>query len=178
LLFQVGVFFGSRWGRRPRPDEVLDQALKGLDNKHTLYHYKSPVNHLLVGPTGVWVLQTSPARGTITFSAGRWRQRGGNLYFKLFGQESLGRPDLELSGAVETIERFLNKNLSEEKIPEVQAALVFLNPATVIDISDDEQTPAATVSAKELKDLIRKSGKTKSISPEKAKLIQEALPTE
>ena len=31
ILSQVGIFFTTRWGRRPRPDELLDQALKGLD---------------------------------------------------------------------------------------------------------------------------------------------------
>lgn len=27
-LSQVGLYFGNRWGRHPRPDELVDQGLK------------------------------------------------------------------------------------------------------------------------------------------------------
>src|SRR4030065_1598293 len=54
-LSQVGIYFGNRWGRRPRPDELLSQALKGLDGRYTLYHYGTTASHLLVCPAGVWV---------------------------------------------------------------------------------------------------------------------------
>jgi hypothetical protein len=30
-LSQIGIYFANRWGRHPRPDEILDAALKGLD---------------------------------------------------------------------------------------------------------------------------------------------------
>src|SRR3972149_1837136 len=53
-LSQIGIYFGNRWSRRPRPDETLSQALKGLDDRYHLYHYETPASHLLVGPAGVW----------------------------------------------------------------------------------------------------------------------------
>ncbi|MEJ5225465.1 MAG: hypothetical protein WHV44_13495, partial [Anaerolineales bacterium] len=56
ILSQVGIFFGSRWSRRPRVDEAITAALKGLSREFTLYHYTTPVSHLLVGPAGVWVI--------------------------------------------------------------------------------------------------------------------------
>src|SRR5512136_863354 len=56
-MTQIGMFFSNRWGRSPRPDEQLDSALKGLPGDTVLYHYMSPVPHLLVGPAGVWILQ-------------------------------------------------------------------------------------------------------------------------
>jgi len=31
-LSQIGLYFGNRWGRHPRPDELLDQGLKGLSD--------------------------------------------------------------------------------------------------------------------------------------------------
>ena len=55
-LSQVGIYYSNRFGRSPRPDETLDSALKGLDNQYALYHYQSPVTHLLVGPSGIWIL--------------------------------------------------------------------------------------------------------------------------
>src|SRR5512142_2674192 len=71
VLTQVGMYFSNRWGRSPRPDEQLDAALKGLPGDTVLYHYVSPVSHLLVGPAGIWVLRTYHQRGKVTYSGNR-----------------------------------------------------------------------------------------------------------
>jgi len=175
LLSQIGMYYTNRFARKPRPDELLDQALKGLDNKFTLYHYRTPVSHLLVGPSGVWILEPKYQSGTIRYSNGRWRQKGGNLYLKIFAQENLGRPDLEVLGDLDRMQKFLQKNLPDETVPELNSALVFSNPKTIIDIPEEENPPAETVYTNKLKDLIRKSGKTKPLSTEKIHLINEIL---
>jgi hypothetical protein len=177
LASQIGIYFSNRWGRKPRPDELLDQALKGLDSKFTLYHYSSPVSHLLVGPSGVWILMPYYQRGTITYEKGRWRQKGGNLYLKIFAQENLGRPDLELSAEIENLQRFLGKSLSEEEIPPIQAAMVFTNPRAVVNIPEDETPPAETVLTGKLKDTVRKAPKGKGLTAEKAKALQDLFST-
>lgn len=174
-LSQLGIFFTKRWGRSPRPDELINQALKGLDSKYTLYHYRTPTSHLLVGPGGVWVLMVRHIPGVISFSNGRWRQRGGNLYLKIFGQETLGRPDLEIGFEMENVEKFLKRILPEEKVPPIQAALTFAHPKVEIDISPDDKPPVETVMISKLKEVIRKTPKGKTISPEKAKEIQDAI---
>ena len=175
LLSQVGIFFTNRWGRHPRPDEHLDQALKGLDKKYSLYHYTTPVSHLLVGPAGVWVLIPQNQRGTITYEKGRWRQRGGNLYLKIFAQEGLGRPDLEVGGEIERMQRFLEERSPEGNLPSIQAALVFTHPDVKIEIQEDADIPAETVAANKLKDLIRKASKTKTLSMNQAQQIKDLL---
>ncbi len=178
VLSQVGIYFSNRYSRKPRPDELIDQALKGMDKKYAIYHYLTPATHLLVGPSGVWVLLPYYQRGTITYSRGRWRQQGGGLlyqYLKLFAQESLGRPDMDLANQINALKELLQKRLPEENLPEIQAALVFTNPKVEIDIPEDETPPAETVMLKDLKELIRKSGKSKTISQDKVKLIQDAL---
>jgi hypothetical protein len=175
LLSQVGIYFGNRWGRRPRPDEQLNIALKGLDSRYSLYHYSTPANHLLVGPAGVWALLPHNQRGTISYDTarGRWRQRGGNAYLKLFAQEGLGRPDLEIQGEIEAVRKYLEEILPEEEIPAVQAALVFTNEAA--DVQGDD-SPVPMLKARELKEFIRKTAKSKPISLDKAKALQQALP--
>ncbi len=175
MLSQVGIFYSNRWGRRPRPDELLDQGLKGLDSKNILYHYTSPASHLLVGPSGIWVLVPFYQRGTITYAKGRWKQKGGNLYLKIFAQEGIGRPDLEVTSEVESVRKFLSKHLPDESLPPIQAALVFTHPNAQIDIPEDENPPAETVTLGKLKDLIRKTSKGKSLPQEKIKLIQDAI---
>jgi hypothetical protein len=175
ILSQVGIYFSNRWGRRPRPDELLDQGLKGLDDKYTIYHHSAPVSHLLVGPAGLWVLMPYHQRGTISYTNGRWRQKGGNLYLKIFAQEGLGRPDLEYMGEVERLQKFFEKHMPEEDSPPIKAALVFTNPDAVIEISEDADPPADTVPIGKIKDLIRKSAKAKTLSLEKAKTIEDLI---
>ena len=178
ILSQVGIYYSNRYSRKPRPDELIDTALKGLDKKYALYHYITPATHLLVGPSGVWVLLPYYQRGTITYAKGRWRQQGGGLmyqYLKLFAQESLGRPDMDLSSQMNGLKDLLQKRLPEESLPDVQAALVFTNPKAEIAIPEDEMPPAETVLLKDLKELIRKSGKSKTLSLDKVKTIQDAL---
>jgi hypothetical protein len=171
-LSQVGIYFANRWGRRPRPDELLQQALKGLDGRFTLYNYTTPASHLLVGPAGVWVLLPRHQRGTISYEKARWRQRGGNWYLKIFAQEGLGRPDLEIGAEVEAITRYLEKKMAEQEVPEVQAALVFTHDNVEIQ-ADNAPTP--TLHVRKLKDFIRKTAKSKPISLDKAREIQELL---
>jgi hypothetical protein len=180
ILSQVGIFYMNRWGRKPRPDEMIDQALKGLDKRYTMYHYSSPVSHLLVGPSGLWVLLPYHQRGNITYNKGRWRQTGGGLgytYLKIFAQEGLGRPDAEVSSENRSLQDYLKKKLGEDALPPVQTALVFLNPQAKINIPDEETPPAEAVLLKDLKDVVRKSGKSggKGLSPEKVKVVQDAL---
>lgn len=175
LLSQVGIFFGNRWGRRPRPDEHLDEALKGLDDRYHLYHYSSPVSHLLTGPAGLWLLMPRHQGGRITFEKGRWRQRGGGIfqaYLRAFAQEGLGRPDLDYEAETSALKRHLEKNLPDEELPEIQAALVMTNENAVIEAVD---APFPAVQAKKLKDLIRKSAKESGLAPTRLEKIQGVL---
>ena len=178
MLSQVGIYYSNRYARRPRPDELLNQALKGLDGRYTLFHYCSPVSHLLVGPSGIWVLEPRFQRGEISFANGRYKQKGGNLYLKLFAQEGLGRPELEISSAKDKLTAFLTKNMPAEEIPEVQAALIFTHPNVKLNISEEEALPATTVTRDQLKEAVRKTRKTKGIGPVLQQQILDLLPKE
>jgi hypothetical protein len=174
-LSQVGIYFGNRWGRRPRPDELLNTALKGLDGRYNLYHYRTPATHLLVGPAGVWVLLPRTVRGTITYDEqkNRWRQRGGNLYLKIFAQEGLGRPDLEAGSEVEAVTNYLQKLLPDKPLPEVQPILLFTSEKAEVEA---DNAPIPTMHLRRLKEFIRKTAKNKTLPAETIKLIQQALP--
>lgn len=169
VLSQMGIYYTNRWGRTPRPDQLLDTALKGLSKQYTLYHYASPVSHLLVGPAGCWILIPKHQKGRITYEKNRWRRRGGGLlsaYLALFAQEGLGRPDLEIESEVRALEKHFRKTLPD-KIPPIQAALVFTHPDA--DLQADN-APAPTLAAKKLKDFLRKTAKEQPMS---ASLVNE-----
>lgn len=178
FLSQLGIFFTNRWARQPRSDILLNQALKGFDNRYTIFHYSTPASHLLIGPAGVWVLMPLFQKGTITFSKGRWHQKGGNLYLKMFAQEGLGRPDLEIQSEIDAVHNHIKKNLPDISIPEIKGALVFTNKNTKIEIENDQETPAATLHLDKLKEYLRKIAKTKPIPVDKSIEIQKVFLTE
>ena len=175
ILSQVGIFLGNRYGRKPRPDKSITAALKGLEDKYSLYHYMTPVSHLLVGPAGVWVLLPFHQGGTITYNENkqRYHQKGGNLYLKLFAQENLGRPDLEAVANTTDLVRFLTKALPENGLPEVNAVLLFLNEKATVD-ADNAPTPAIPI--KKLKEFIRRKAREAPMPLDKVNTIQAALP--
>jgi len=172
LLSQIGIYFGNRWGRSPRPDQTITASLKGPDDKYTLYNFTSPTPHLLLGPNGIWVFLPYHQGGKIVYEKGRWKQKGGNLYLRIFAQDGIGRPDLEIDSQVDSVRRELLKKLPEDQIPPVQPALVFTNEKA--DIAADD-APVPTLPAKKLKDVIRKKPKDNALTPERLAAIQQAL---
>lgn len=176
LLTQVGVFYGNRWGRSPRPDELISASLKGLEDKYVLYHYTAGIPHLLTGPTGIWALVPTPAGGKITYDEGkgRFRQKGGNFYMKLFGQDNIGRPEMDAQYALTDLKKSFQKNVSGMELPEPHAVLIFTNPKAELE-APDSLVPAVAVD--KLKDFIRKQTKGSPEEVEVIKALQKALPS-
>lgn len=177
ILSQVGIYYGNRWGKSPRPDEILTQSLKGIGDKYTLYHYSTKTPHLLVGPAGILALVPMAQGGTIYYDEkkARIRQKGGNLYLKIFAQESLGHPEMEARSVQKDATEYLKSKLDEKELPVVDTILVFTNPKVKLDC---EKSPILTLTSDKLKDFIRKRAKEQAIDANFALLLQKALPQE
>lgn len=176
MMTQIGMYFGNRWGRSPRPDEKLDAGLKGLTKDYSIYHWTTPISHLLVGPAGIWVLIPYHQRGQVTYKKNRWKLSGGGFlqnYMRLFGQEGIGRPDLEAESEIKAIKKALAKELDEDDIPEINAALVFTNEGIEIDV---DHAPIPTLPIKKLKDFMRSKAKEKPITPQELEKVKAVLP--
>lgn len=176
VMIQLGLYFGNRWGRRPRLDEMLDSGLKGLDDRYTIYHWNSPVAHLLIGPAGLWILLAYYQAGKIIYAKGRYRQQGGTViqrYMRIFGQEGLGRPDLDVISDTSSMKRFFTKYLPEMPPPNIQAVLVMTHDKAEVEVQD---SPNPIVQLKKLKELIRKNTKENGLTPEQIQAITNALP--
>jgi hypothetical protein len=177
FLSQVGMYYGNRWTRSPRPDEIIDKSLKGLGREYTIYHYVTPVSHLLVGPAGVWTIMPYYQAGTVSYEKKRWRSRGGGFvqgYLRLFGQENMGRPDLESEAEIDSAKRYFGKTLPEgTEIPQVRTALIFANPKVELKVND---APLPALTPKELKDFLRGKSKEEPLGELTLDVIRKALP--
>ncbi|MDL1909280.1 hypothetical protein FBQ81_01100 [Chloroflexi bacterium CFX6] len=175
-LTQIGMYMGNRYGRSPRLDEKLDAGLKGLQNEFVIYHYMTPASHLLVGPAGIWILMPYHQRGQVVYKKNRWRMSGGGFlqtYMRIFGQENLGRPDLEIDGEIKAVKKYLAKQMDESEIPEIRALMVFTNENIEIE-ADDAPVPALKL--KEIKEFFRKKAKDKPIGQMQLAAVKAALP--
>jgi hypothetical protein len=129
-----------------------------------MYHFSSPVSHLLVGPSGVWVLLPYHQGGKIAFEKNRWRLSGGGFmqaYMRIFGQENLGRPEVDAESEAQTLRKFFAKNMNETEIPEIKPILIFTNDEVEINTGD---SPIAAMKLKQAKEFMRQSAKNRALT--------------
>ncbi|MBI5295323.1 MAG: hypothetical protein HY869_07590 [Chloroflexi bacterium] len=177
-LTQISLYMGNRFGRSPRPDEVLDASLKGLSTDFAIYHFTTPISHLLVGPAGIWVLLPYRQMGVISYQKNRWNMtRGGFIqgYMRVFGQEGLGRPDADANADIKAIKTFLSRRMEEDQIPTVNAIAVFTNDKVELQT---EEAPIPAVKLKQLKEFMRQKSRERLLSPTELEKIKSILPQE
>lgn len=173
VCMQTGVYFG-RWNRRP--DLALNKALKSVDDSYTLYHYTTPVSHMLLGSTGMWILLPRHARGTVTFdqSRQRWKLKTKG-FMSRFGQEPIGKPIVEASLEAESLDRYLLKYWKDGGDLRVQAALVFVDDST--EVEGTGKAPIPTASIHKLKQILLKADEKSRLSKEQVKKLNSLFET-
>jgi hypothetical protein len=125
----VGIYFANRWVKKPRPEDILDKALKGLSDQHRLYHYTPYGDHLLLTSNGVVILYTINLEGQFWYQDGRWRQKmtmGRALRFLV--EEKLGDPNQEIQQQQPALEKYLSEDLPADTHIPLQALIVFTHP--------------------------------------------------
>ncbi len=130
----IGIYFANRWVKKPRPEDVLEAALKGLDDHHRLYHYlpKGP-DHLLLTPRGLVPLITRAVEGEYSYAEGKWKQRitvGKALRF--FVEEPLGDPIVEARNVADRLAACLPPALPEGTSVPIHPIVVFTHPAATL----------------------------------------------
>ena len=177
FMSQIGMYYGNRWGRSPRPDEMIDKGLKGLGREYTIYHYVTAAAHLLVGPAGIWTLLPYYQSGVIVYEKKRWKSKGGGFlqsYLRLFGQENMGRPEIESETEIEATKRYLIKILPEgTEIPPVKALLLFTSPKVELKVVD---APLPAITPKDLKEFLRDNSKEQPLGDLVLDTVRGALP--
>ena len=153
LLSQLGNYFMMRWGRKPRADQVLATALKGLDRRCRLYNYLLPASHVLIGPVGLYVFVVKHQAGQIRCEGRRWSRKFSiGRALLMFGEESLGNPTDELALETNRLTKFIRENQPDLQ-PSIRGAIVFANPRVQLSLTE----PAVPVlQPKQLKPFMRR----------------------
>ena len=176
IVSQISISFTSKWGREPSNNNIFNVKLKGLSDNYSIYHYMDPVDHLLVGTGGTFILMPYFQGGEIGFDEkkGRWTQKKANFFMKLFGQESLGRPDVECDSALAGVrDYFISREID---FPEdmIHPILVFINPQA--RILEGQNFKYDTIPLGKLKETIRNYAKDQRLTPEFIDEVTDKLP--
>lgn len=174
LLFtQVGMAFRNQWGRTPRMDQVLDESLKGLDDRFAVFHYLLDASHALFTPEGVYVLLTTDLDGDVRFEDGAWvRYRPARRKGRPPSRQRLDDPARRVGPEVERLRKALTRRLGLSEPPDVQPILVFIHPRAEVHAGD---APVPTVHLKKLKAFVRARPRRRPLPPEQVAILAAAV---
>jgi hypothetical protein len=153
IISSVGTMNMNRWVREPRADQALAQGLKGFDDRYRLYNYTLPAPHVLLSPTGLYVLTAMGQDGAIRYEGGKF-QRDFSIarVLRFMAEEGLGKPFDDADSQVEALQEFLDDHDAGGET-EIQNILVFFNPRAELSVSDP---PRPVITPKGLKKALRK----------------------
>ncbi|HVX31342.1 MAG TPA: nuclease-related domain-containing protein [Nitrolancea sp.] len=145
ITFNMGMQQTTKWSRHPRPDEVLVETLRRLNDRYTLIHYpavgRGKPSHVLVYPGGLIVITTREVPGTVTVDGPKWRRSGGNKLWMLVGMSApqLGNPAVENEGDRKALEAILDEHgLSGGDT--IDGLVAFLNPQVDLQVESSDLT--------------------------------------
>lgn len=177
ICASIGSYFINRFAARrwpgsrstARPDEVLQQSMKGFDDKYAYFAHSLPSQFVVSGPCGVLLFAVRGDKGRVNVIGERWREPFSiGRFFTVFAREGVGNPARELADQTQQMEALLASANGEAEesdedtpttegdtsfsdVPIAQAA-VFLNSDVQLNL--DEPT-IPVLRANQVKEYIR-----------------------
>lgn len=156
-------------------EEMLRQRLHSFLPDDYIAYFGYPLNNgqdidcVLLGPSGLYVIETKHHNGSIQYTDGGWRQvktgRGGTAY-----HGNLKNPGGQVFFALRELKTYLeNKGI---KIF-IKGVVIFTNPSAMLSIEKDPK-PLMVCKIHEIEDLF-KSEKEKMIPQKKIEMIEKEL---
>jgi membrane protein implicated in regulation of membrane protease activity len=172
ILSQVGIYLAHRYVRSPRPDEILDEAVKPAARQGRMYHFILPAPHVLLTKAGPVVFNLKYQSGDISADGDKWKQKGIG-FRRFFGQEGLGKPTREVQTMIENMAGFIRKNAPEVDEVPIGAMIVFTSKNIKnLDVADST-IPAMHFS--KVKGFLKDKGKRKPIPSSDYEAIKAAF---
>lgn len=169
----IGAHSANRWLKKPRADEVLSKVLRGFDDHYRLYNYVAAVAHVFLTPDGVFTLTVKQQDGAISCLNDKWNWKfNWRRLFFIFSYEALGNPTKEALDEAETFRKALTKVWPGDDVPEVHPVIVFTDQDASLQ-AENLSVPAVT--AKELKEYVRRRRKEIKLTPEQRKELYRIM---
>lgn len=156
-ISMLGIYYANRWVRKPRPEERLSQELKGLGDAYILYNYpKLPIDHIILTPGGIVVLETVNLSGTFQYRDGKWKESMTiGRAFRLIVEEHLGNPTRSAKDAAEYLRRRLKVRSETLADVPIKPVVVFTHPAVHLDV---KSSPVPVCEVEKLRKLVNSTG--------------------
>ena len=133
IVSNIGIYFANRWVKKPRPETLIDEALKGRNNQYAVYHYLLPEDHVLATPSGVVVLTICALDGHFTYQDGKWKQRFSlSRALRFLVEETLGDPIAEAQAGATKIHDLIAASIQDE-VP-VDSVVIFTSPQASYEV--------------------------------------------
>lgn len=192
--YNINRFSRRRWPgnkQMARPDEVLQRALKGIDNKYAYHAYSLPASYVVAGPCGLLVFLAKSDKGRVVATGDRWREPFsiGRL-MTVFAREGIGRPQRDLELQQQDLRKLLEQIDAESGVEEeieeqkgegqtialvdtpMDGAVVFLNGDMQIELENPVPTG---LRVDQVKQFIRRKTKEVKLSNQHARELLNAL---
>jgi hypothetical protein len=172
ILSQVGSYHLRRWGRTPRPDQIVERELKGLDDRYRFFAWALPAPQVLLSPQGLYSIETRDQTGDISVTGDRWQSKRslGRVLFS-FGQEGLVNPSRDAEANAARLATLIQEQLPANQI-KVQPVVVFIDEKARLHV--DEPT-VPVLDAESLKRWLRGSGKGELLKTADYRAIEAVL---
>ena len=158
ILTIISVRMTNLWARVPRPENAIEDGLKGLSNKSILYnYYHFPARHVLICPQGIFAIVTRWHDQGFTFRNGKFSSQR-NIVSKLFSAirfDGIGKPLRDAEYARDHIQRAIDEVADDVT---VLALVVFTDPSANVEFEDTPELAvlfADTKKSPNLKDFMR-----------------------
>jgi hypothetical protein len=135
VLYTVGNRQIGQAAREPRLIEQLANALKGFDDRYHLYNHILPADHILLTPSGMFVIVVRGMGGKIRLFKGKWlREITVGRILRFFTEESLGNPTKDAQREVKKLHEYIEERYPEAAV-EIQGLVVFVSPEVRLEVT-------------------------------------------
>lgn len=176
LITNIGMYYFNRYVRPPLFHTLLEEALKGLDNRYRLFNFMTPVDHVLITPTGVMAITVRRMGGAISCVGDKWSTKTSLISrLRLFAEDQLGNPSADLRQDVSRLQALLESKLPDdenEKPVPIGGVVYFANSEAVLNL---DQPSVPVVTSKNLGDYLKRLAAGDKLTPARLEAISAVL---
>ncbi|MCX6029564.1 MAG: hypothetical protein NT169_09725 [Chloroflexi bacterium] len=170
LLAQLGNYNLRRYSRTPRPDQVLETAFKGFDDRYHYYAWSLPVPYALLTPHGIFTFTPRDQTGAISVNGARWNSKLTlSRVLTIFAQEGLGNPTSEASETATRLTTWIKAKLPDVAA-NVQPVIVFIDDRAKLQITEPT---VPVLDPKGLKKWVRVTGRGEHLKSADYRALEE-----